>query len=154
MLKRMLARARYRIWQFKQVLWPKFDPDKWRQATAQIDPALTAKLDGLKKSEKAHILRVYDDISRAVDLDDEQRRSLLEMALLHDIGKAVTRPSLFFKVAKVIFAFANTGHCIAGARLLWRHRQNRQLVRRVLRHHDVNPDDKILRLFQRFDDRN
>lgn len=154
MLKRMLARARYRIWQFKQVVWPRLDRHKWQQIIAQIDPALALQLDCLKKSEKAHVLRVYDDISRAADLSDEQRYSLLELALLHDIGKTVTRPSLFFKVAKVIFAFANTGHCIAGARLLWRHRQSRQLVRRVLRHHDVNPDDELLRLFQLFDDRN
>jgi len=87
-------------------------------------------------------------------LSETDRVELLELALVHDIGKAVTRPTLFFKVAKVLLPLANTEHCVAGAKLLKRLKQNRQLIRRVLRHHDEGSSDRILRLFQAYDDRN
>ncbi len=154
MLRQLLSRIVYRIWQFKQVLLPELTQRQWHEAVAILDEPLRHQLDRLKKSEKAHVIRVYSDICRTRGLPDDVRKCLLELALLHDIGKTVTRPSLLFKVAKVLFPIANTGHCIEGARLLRRFNQNRQLIRRVLRHHDEISSDPILRMFQQFDDRN
>ncbi len=154
MLRKLLARIFYRFWQFKQVLLPKLVVREWLEAVAVLDEPLRHQLARLKKSEKAHVMRVYTDICQAHGLPEDVQKCLLELALLHDIGKTVTRPSLLFKVAKVLFPIANTGHCIEGARLLRRFHQNRQLIRRVLRHHDETTSDPILRMFQEFDDRN
>ncbi|HNX76904.1 MAG TPA: HDIG domain-containing protein [Candidatus Rifleibacterium sp.] len=154
MLKRLLARILYRIWQFKQVLLPRLDRNKWDAAVAELAPQVRNQLAALKKSEKAHIMRVYDDINNDAGLQPDMRQYLLTLALLHDIGKSVTRPSLLFKVAKVLLPIANTEHCLAGARLLRQFRQNRQLIRRVLRHHDLEVSDAVLKLFQQYDDRN
>ena len=154
MLKRLLTRVLYRIWQFKQVLLPRLDHRKWQAAIAELDPQVRDQLAALKKSEKAHIMRVYDDISNDACLQPEIRKCLLNLALLHDIGKSVTRPSLLFKVAKVLLPIANHEHCLAGARLLRQFRQDRQLIRRVLRHHDSRVSDAALQLFQKYDDRN
>ena len=144
----------YRVWQFKQVLLPKLQRHEWENATACLSEQVRFELGKLRKSEKAHIMRVWSDIRSDGSLNDSDRAELLELALVHDIGKAVTRPTLFFKVVKVLLPLANTEHCIAGAQLLRRLKQRRQLVRRVLRHHDDNSSDSILRLFQVYDDRN
>ncbi|GAB1355172.1 MAG TPA: HD domain-containing protein [Candidatus Rifleibacterium sp.] len=153
-LRRFLQRALYRVWQFKQVLFPELQRSDWENAISGLSEQVRSELGKLRKSEKAHIMRVWSDISHDGSLSETDRVELLELALVHDIGKAVTRPTLFFKVAKVLLPLANTEHCVAGAKLLKRLKQNRQLIRRVLRHHDEGSSDRILRLFQAYDDRN
>ena len=154
MLRRLFQRAVYRVWQFKQVMFPELQRHDWENAVLSLSEQVRAELGKLRKSEKAHVMRVWSDISCDSNLSESDRGELLELALVHDIGKAVTRPTLFFKVVKVLLPLANTEHCIAGARLLKRLKQKRQLIRRVLRHHDENSSDRILRLFQAYDDRN
>jgi len=154
MLRRLFKRVVYRVWQFKQVLFPELQRREWENAISSLSEPIKAELGRLRKSEKAHIMRVWSDINHDGSLPESDRSELLELALVHDIGKAVTRPTLFFKVVKVLLPLANTEHCIAGARLLKRLKQKPQLVRRVLRHHDETSSDRILRLFQNYDDRN
>jgi len=153
-LRRLFQRAVYRVWQFKQVLLPELQRHDWENAISNLSEPIKAELGRLRKSEKAHVMRVWFDINLDRNLSESDRFELLELALLHDIGKAVTRPTLFFKVVKVLLPLANTEHCIAGARFLNRLKQKPQLVRRVLRHHDETSSDRILRLFQTYDDRN
>lgn len=154
MLRRLFQRAAYRAWQFKQVLFPELQRNDWENAISGLSDRVRVELGKLRKSEKAHIMRVWSDINRDGSLRESDRVELLELALVHDIGKAVTRPTLFFKVIKVLLPLANTEHCIAGARLLKSLKQDRQLVRRVLRHHDEAASDRIIRLFLVYDDRN
>lgn len=154
MIKNLVSRICYRVWQFKQVLLPRLDRMAWQKAISGLAPSLQRQLAILKKSEKAHVMRVYQDVYSDRALDEQTRLLLLELALLHDIGKTITRPTILFKVAKVLFSFANTEHCLEGARFLRRQGQQRPLIRRVLRHHDVSTSDQVLKLFQMYDDRN
>lgn len=153
MIRRLFARISYRLWQFKQGLLPQLDLRQWQQALVGLPEQLRQQLLILKKSEKAHVLRVYMAIRAETDLPEPLRNELLQLALLHDIGKSIARHGLLFKVLKVIFPVANTQHCVAGALFLKRNKVARVMVRRVLRHHDKNTMDDILRLFQKFDDR-
>lgn len=133
---------------------PTFDCHRWHKAISVLDVPLQKQLELLKKSEKAHILRVYQAVCDDPALDSCSRHDLILLALLHDIGKTITRPSLLFKITKVFFNCANTEHCVAGARILRRHRQNSTLIKRVLRHHDSNTEDLLLCAFQKYDDHN
>lgn len=154
MIKGFFARVCYRLWQFKQVLLPRLDLQQWHEAIASLEKPLQAQLNLLRKSEKAHVVRVYQAIGNDKNLEISRRQELLQLALLHDIGKTVTRPSLLFKVAKVFFACANTEHCLAGASILRKHHQNSILIRRVLRHHDTGGNDPLVKAFQHYDDAN
>ncbi|MFZ5951582.1 MAG: HD domain-containing protein [Candidatus Rifleibacteriota bacterium] len=152
-LKRLLARIRYRCWQFKQVLFPKIDPALWHKALMFLPVEYRPYLEKLRPSERAHVLRVFEAIERAENLSAEERDFLQLLALTHDLGKGVTRHSLFFKIVKVLFPISNAKHCIEGARLLKRLKADRRLIRLVLRHHQNSPEDPVLRKFQSFDDR-
>lgn len=154
MIKSFIERCRYRFWQFKQVLMPVLDVKAWQEATSELDAPLRAQLNRLRKSEKAHVMRVYRAVCADQGFDARSRADLLKLALLHDIGKSITRPSIFYKVAKVLLGLTDNSHCLAGARFLRASRQNRLLIRRVLRHHDRNSDDALLRAFQLIDDSN
>ena len=145
-------RVAYRIWQFKQTVLPKLDRVAWNAAISGLPQPVLTHLASLKKSEKAHILRVYRAVSASRQINDEERRELLKMALLHDIGKAIIRSSVFMKVARVFLPLGRNDHCIAGARLLHRLGFERPLVRRVLRHHTFKHDDHLLQIFQQIDD--
>jgi len=148
-----LDRIKYRIWQFKQVIFPKLDLLKWNQVLLNLEKPLREKLGELKKSEKAHVLRVYEAIEQDQSLDVSLRVELMKLALLHDIGKSICRHTIFFKVAKVFLPFANTRHCVEGARFLKKSGVDRSIVKRVLRHHSLCPADPLLRKFQEYDDR-
>jgi len=147
-----LKRVSYRIWQFKQTVLPKLDRAAWYAAVSELPSPVQEHLASLKKSEKAHILRVYRAISASRQINDAERCELLQMALLHDIGKAIIRSSVFMKVARVFLPLGRNEHCIAGARLLHRLGFERLLVRRVLRHHTFNHGDHLLQIFQQIDD--
>ncbi len=147
-----LKRVVYRVWQFKQTVLPKLDREAWRAAVSELPQPIRLHLASLKKSEKAHILRVYRAVSISHNISDEERRELLQMALLHDVGKAIIRSSVFMKVARVFLPIGRNEHCIAGARLLHRLGFERSLVRRVLRHHTVDHGDPLLQTFQQIDD--
>lgn len=153
MRENIFNRIAYRLWQFKQVLLPQLDQTEWQQALTDLHSDLAVKLQELKKSEKAHVLRVYMAIKQERALPESLKSELLRLALLHDIGKAVVPHGLVFKVMKVFCPIANTGHCIAGARFLRQKKVDRAIILKVLRHHDENSVDPVLRYFQEFDDR-
>ncbi|GAB4284911.1 MAG: hypothetical protein Kow0029_31620 [Candidatus Rifleibacteriota bacterium] len=148
----MLNRIRYRCWQFKQVLFPKIDMEVWNEALNFLPQEWRKHLIKLRPSERAHVLRVYSAIKKADGISEEERSFLQKLALVHDIGKGVTRHSVFYKVAKVIFPISNAAHCIAGARLLKRLGADRTLVKMVLRHHSINNTNRLLMIFQSYDD--
>ncbi|EKD83800.1 MAG: hypothetical protein ACD_39C00443G0002 [uncultured bacterium] len=147
-----LKRVAYRLWQFKQTILPKLNAAEWHTALSGLSQPLQDYLNSLRKSEKAHIQRVCRVVIADAHLDEGQRTILLQLALLHDIGKAIMRSSVVMKVARVFFPIGRNEHCIAGARLLHRHGFDRTLVRRVLRHHTINHGDKLLFKFQQIDD--
>lgn len=153
MIRQLWSRITYRLWQFKQVLLPQLDHQQWESAIASLSKPLQSQLQLLKKSEKAHVLRVYQAIKAERGLTESLRDELLQLALLHDIGKSITRHGIIFKVLKVIFPIANTQHCVAGAKFLRRHGVGRGMIDKVLRHHQKNVADPVLRFFQEFDDR-
>lgn len=150
----IITRVFYRIWQFKQVLFARFDENEWRDAVATLPAAWGVQLNQLRPSEKAHTMRVYNAISKDDKLDDDERQQLLRLALLHDIGKGITRHTLLFKVMKVLLPISGAAHCIAGARFLQKAGADRQTVARVLRHHKGIAGDEMLRKFQYYDDCN
>jgi putative nucleotidyltransferase with HDIG domain len=143
----------YRCWQLKQTLLPKIDPDLLIEAKEKIPPSLLENFKSLRKSEIAHTLRVYKEIKDSFTSIEDGRDELLELALLHDIGKGITRHTVFFKIAKVLLPVSSNAHAIAGAKLLFRKKMNKTLVIRVLRHHDKSHSDKLLNIFQSFDDK-
>ncbi|MBU1107618.1 MAG: HDIG domain-containing protein [Candidatus Riflebacteria bacterium] len=147
-----LRRVAYRLWQFKQTVLPRLDQSEWREAVRGFSQQLREHLNALRKSEKAHILRVYRAICADSQFVGEQRKEVLQLALLHDIGKAIIRSSVVLKVARVFLPIGRNDHCIAGARLLHRNGFDRKLVRRVLRHHTFEHDDILLQKFQQIDD--
>jgi putative nucleotidyltransferase with HDIG domain len=147
-----LKRVAYRIWQFKQTILPKLSAREWQDAVSELPEAVQGHLMTLKKSEKAHVLRVRRAIAESKRLNDEERQELLQMAMLHDIGKAIARSGLVMKVARVFFPISRNEHCVAGARLLHRLGFERKLVRRVLRHHTFDHQDRLLAIFQEIDD--
>jgi len=147
-----LRRVAYRLWQFKQTLLPKLDSTEWHASVSVLSPSLQGYLNSLRKSEKAHIQRVIRAAGTDRHIDEQQRAEFFQLALLHDIGKAIMRSSVIMKVARVFFPIGRNEHCIAGARLLHRHGFDRTLVRRVLRHHTFDHGDKLLQKFQQIDD--
>ena len=110
-------------------------------------------LEKLGKAEKAHTLRVLNLISEDNDLSSILKAELSEFALVHDIGKAITKPSLVFKVAKVIFRLSSDAHCIAGCRAVWHLTHDKKLALRILKHHVKPNKDPFLSAFQKYDDR-
>ena len=110
-------------------------------------------LEKLGKAEKAHTLRVISLILKDKSLTSELKSELSDFALVHDIGKAITKPSLVFKVAKVIFRLSSDAHCIAGCRAVWHLTHDKKLALRILKHHVKPNKDPFLAVFQKYDDR-
>jgi hypothetical protein len=153
MLSCFIKRVVYRVWQFKQTLFPVVDESLWREALTILPDAWQTEMEKLRDSEKAHTIRVYKAIRKENFPNPETKKELLLLTLVHDIGKGITRHTIFFKVAKVLFPISPRGHCIAGAKLLRRLGADKQLVLRVLKHHEKKVSDPLLKTFQQFDDR-
>ncbi len=142
----------YRCWQFVKAVNPQLDSVAWEKACNSADPRLQQLLNTLGKAEKAHTLRVLQYINNDNGISVEQKKELSEFALIHDIGKAITRPSLAFKVAKVLFKLNGNAHCIAGARAVWHLTKNKQMALRVLHHHKKAAAEAFITAFQKYDD--
>ncbi len=128
------------------------DRKAWKNAADKADDKLKPLLEKLGKAEKAHTLRVLELISKDNNLTEDLKKELSFFALVHDIGKAITKPSLVFKVAKVIFRLSSDAHCIAGCRAVWHLTHDKKLALRILKHH-VKPNvDAFLATFQKYDD--
>lgn len=150
---RWFDRVCYRTWQFRQSLLAEISVVEWKIAISELSKPLQEQLNRLRKSEKAHTIRVWSEVQKMKTLDCVTRKELMQLALLHDIGKSITKPTLFSKIVKVLFSLSDNQHCIKGALFLKRQKLDKKLVIRILRHHCKNIDDDILCLFQTIDDR-
>ncbi|MBR4571745.1 MAG: hypothetical protein IKO19_13890 [Candidatus Riflebacteria bacterium] len=148
----MIDKILYRCWQFYKAILPRLDRKAWKNAADKADDKLKPLLEKLGKAEKAHTLRVLELISKDNNLTEDLRTELSDFALVHDIGKAITKPSLVFKVAKVIFRLSSDAHCIAGCRAVWHLTQDKKLALRILNHHVKPNTDQFLATFQKYDD--
>ncbi len=135
------------------MLFPKVDPALWKEACEQLPAAWRPHFCRLRPSERAHVLRVYAAVKNDSLLKGEERRKMILLALVHDIGKGITRHGVIFKVAKVLLPIRNSAHCLAGSRLLKKLGAKSWLVRLVLRHHSQAKKNSLLDKFQRLDDR-
>lgn len=151
-LRWFLGRVAYRLRQARSVLWPQVDPAMLAEARGRLPTRWRAPFDRLGGSEKAHVLRLYRAISTDPALSEPDREALILLALTHDLGKAITRPTFLERVAKTLLPIPNRAHPILGARLLRRLGAPLSLVRRVARHHREPGNDRLLALFQRYDD--
>ena len=148
----MIDKILYRCWQFYKAILPRLDRKAWRNAADKADDKLKPLLEKLGKAEKAHTLRVLSLISKDNNLAEDLKAELSDFALVHDIGKAITKPSLVFKVAKVIFRLSSDAHCIAGCRAVWHLTHDKKLALRILKHHVKTNSDPFLVAFQKYDD--
>ena len=151
-MRNIIDKILYRSWQFYKAVFPRLNLNKWKEITEETDDRLKPLLEKLGKAEKAHTLRVFSLISKDNRLTKEQQRELSDFAIVHDIGKAITKPSLFFKVAKVILRLSSDAHCIEGCRAVWKLTRNKKLALRILRHHVKPNSDEFLAKFQQYDD--
>ena len=149
----MIDKILYRCWQFYKAIFPCLNIEKWKAAKELSDSRLRALLEKLGKAEKAHTLRVLEYIDKDSSLNSDLKAELSSFALVHDIGKAITKPSLFFKVAKVLFRLSSDAHCIAGSRAVWHLTHDKKLALRILRHHVKPNADPFLVIFQKYDDK-
>ncbi len=141
----------YRTWQFYKALFPDLDLQLWQEIKKKVDPKLVPLLEGLGKAEKSHTLRVLKLIEEDKDLPKELKTELSEFAIIHDIGKSITKPTLLFKVCKVLFRLSSDAHCIAGSRAVWHITHNKKQAIRILRHHVCPNQDSFLLHFQKYD---
>lgn len=142
----------YRVRQFLQAALPVVDRRLLAEARTHLPQGWRPAFDRLRKPEKAHVLRLYAHIKQLDDLSPPEREQLTILALTHDIGKGILRPTLFLKVVKVLLHLPNRAHATAGAKLLRRLGAPATLIRRVRRHHDHPGDDALLARFQQLDD--
>lgn len=148
-----LQRAAYWIWKFWRTLRPQIDEALYTEARSHLPEFWRPALDRMLPPDKAHVLRLYTAITSDVSLTPQDRAALIELALCHDLGKGILRPSLFERVIKVLLPLPNRSHPILGARIVKRLGGRPELVRRIARHHRDPGNDRLLALFQSFDDR-
>ena len=145
-------RTCYRLRQFRSVLFPVVDEALWNEAMLHLLPRWRRPLQKLRDSERAHILRLYRAITTDPDLTENERKTLLELALMHDVGKICTRPSILTRIVMTLLPIPKNAHPTLGARILRKLGANATLCRRVRGHHRDPGDDKLLAKFQQFDD--
>ena len=149
---KLIDKILYRSWQFYKAIFPNLDLNKWENYLIKADQKLVPLLNQLGNAEKAHTLRVLELIYNDETVDSKLKKDLTNFALVHDIGKAITKPSLFFKVAKVLLRLSSDAHCIAGCRAVWHLTHDKKLALRILKHHVKPNSDSFLEIFQKFDD--
>jgi len=152
LIERFIERAAYRLRQFHSVLWPKVDPAILSEARSRLPGPWRKAFDCLGGSEKAHVLRLYKAILNDTSLLLSDRDELVILALTHDLGKGITRPFLFERIVKALLPIPNRAHPILSARILRRLGAPALLVRRVAKHHFDPRGDRLLAIFQQFDD--
>lgn len=148
-----LGQMAYRCRQFLSVLRPQVDRALVEEAGRRLPENWQKPFFAIPGSTMAHIMRLYRAIRDDAALDESTRSELLILALTHDIGKGITRPTLFERVAKVILPLPNKSHVIAGSLLMKRLGASPELIRRIRRHHEPAGNDGLLALFQTYDDR-
>ena len=150
--KNFLERCQYRVNQFRSVLWSVVDEELLACYLKKIPPGWRKYVLKLRPSEKAHVVGLCSAVSGLEGVSEDERAELMTLALVHDIGKTITRPSLLMRITRVLLPMHNISHPVLGARILRRNGAPRKLLRRVAGHHLEPGDDKLLGLFQRLDD--
>ena len=145
-------RVAYRLRQFRSVFVPPVDRALLEEALRLLPRRWRVPVRRLRPSEQAHVLRLYRAIAAATDLEDQDRRDLLVLSLVRDVGKTVTRPSLLTRIVMTVLPIPKNAHPALGARIMHRLGASAQLCRRIRRHHRDPGDDRLLALFQRYDD--
>ncbi|HEY9069323.1 MAG TPA: HD domain-containing protein [Candidatus Ozemobacteraceae bacterium] len=146
-----VGRLWYRVRQFRSVLRPVVDPVELEAARGILPAAWRSRFDALGASEKAHVLRLVRAIRADAGLADEDREQLLLLAVTHDLGKTVTRPRLWERVLRTLFSLPNEAHPSQSARILRELGAPRALIRRARHHHHDPGTDRLLALFQSYD---
>lgn len=152
MIVNFVRRLLYRCGQFGSVMWPVVDPADLASAREILPLDWRGRFDALGDSEKAHVLRLVRAIRADGSLSEQDRNDLLLLAMTHDLGKAVTRPRIWERVLRTVFSLPNEAHPIQSARILRELGAPRPLVRRARHHHHAPGADRLLALFQKFDD--
>ena len=146
-----LKRIKYRIWQVINELFPKYDKNQWQKLMSEVPDNLKPVLEQHKPVEKAHIIRVYNQISSLESIYKEKLRLYKLLAIVHDIGKTQYRLSLPMKVIKVLFGYDPAKHCERGKNLLIRMNCSKELADLVYHHHDKEIADELLSRFCEID---
>lgn len=152
MIVNFARRIFYRCRQFRSVLWPVIDAAELVSAREILPPAWRGRFDALGDSEKAHVLRLVRQIRADGRLSGDDRNELLLLALTHDLGKAVTKPRIWERILRTLLPIPNEAHPIQSARILRELGAPRDLIRRARHHHHEPGSDRLLALFQEFDD--
>lgn len=146
-----IDRPLYRIRQFFSVVSPGVDETLVAEAQQYLPESWRPVFLRLGRSEMAHATRLFRRIRDEKNLSESDRDDFLLLALIHDIGKTISRPRLWERVLKTLLPLPNNSHPIVGARMLKRMGASATLVRRVRRHHDPPCGDAFLERFQQFD---
>lgn len=146
-----IDRVLYRIRQFFSVVSPEVDEALVAVAQQHLPESWRPVFLRLGRSEMAHVLRLFRRIRDEKTLPESDREDFLQLALIHDIGKTISRPRLWERILKTLLPLPNNAHPIVGARLLKRMGASATLVRRVRRHHEPPFGEAFLERFQQFD---
>lgn len=150
----LFARIKYRVWQFLNELFPRYSQKDWEKALSFAPKQLTQILETHKPVEKAHIIRVFNEVCNSNEFSEERHDLFKTLAVIHDIGKTQKRLSLPMKAIKVLFGYDPANHCKTGAKLIQSKDCPPELVELVKKHHDSNTNDKDLATFIKIDDAN
>ena len=150
----LFDRIKYRVWQFFNELFPKYNQNDWEKALSFAPKQLITILETHKTVEKAHIIRVFNAVCNSSDFSKEKHDLFKTLAVIHDIGKTQKRLSLPMKVVKVLFGYDLANHCETGAEVLRQNNCQAELIELVRKHHDTNTQDKDLAAFIKIDDTN
>jgi hypothetical protein len=110
---------RIRVAQFFGALRPEMPPDGMRTAEGVLEPAQMSLFRRMGAWDQCHSLEVY---RRLVDAGQTER-SLLQAALLHDVGKSLAPVTVWHRVAVVLLHALRPGWLkrISAARRGWRY---------------------------------
>lgn len=80
---------------FFRSLRPRLSPSDLKRAEETLGPQMYRLFESMDKADIAHSLAVLNSMEKAGKLEDWQRQAVL----LHDVGKAESRPRVFDRVA-------------------------------------------------------
>ena len=80
----MSKALKYRLWQVKQELRPKLCLKAWEDAIQTLTPELKAVVEKHNITEKAHLLRLFEAITKDMTFDGSNKDLYLKFSLLKD----------------------------------------------------------------------
>jgi hypothetical protein len=167
----VLRRPAHRTWQFLRATLGRVRAEECALARSTLTPAQFALFQRMPRCDQRHCLDVFYTLHRAGHRDD----ALLRAALIHDVGKAGGRLTVWHRVAVVLMNALVPGwlqrlgardrgwrapfavhvrHAGQGARWAAEAGCSADVVRLIRRHHSSNPKDRRLALLVWADERN